>query len=79
MTTMTANAVSSGVGGYGGPFIGNFIGSLTGTVAPGVLIECHYVDTAYGAAPSNAVAPTNSIIKVPNATTAVVPIVAMKG
>ena len=78
-STMTANAVSTGVGGFGGPFIGSYIGILGGSPVPGVLMEAHYVDTAYGAAPASAVAPTATITKVPNAVTAVVPNVSLKG
>lgn len=53
---------TSAVGAYAGPSVQNFIGELTSSFSGGSAAHCHYVDTAYGAAPATAVAPTASIL-----------------
>jgi hypothetical protein len=77
-------AFTSLVGIVSQPSISNFIGDFTAPTTGGtgnLYTFCHYVDTAYGAAPSTAVAPTASLAGRANTVAAVAgtPAVWLKG
>lgn len=71
-----------GSGGHGvmtmDQAIGNF-GLSSSIASTRAMTQCHYVDTAYGTAPSTAVAPTASVTITPFSASTVVPAVFLKG
>lgn len=71
--------IDSAVGSSGGVNPSHFMGGLSFAGNAGTTTHCHYVDTAYGAAPATAVAPTASLIGNPATTgTTKPPIFALK-
>lgn len=83
MYGMTQGTVGTAVGAANGPVLTHLIGDLNGAgsgffgLATGV-VACHYVDTAYGAAPATAVAPTASLTAAWASATPVVPAFLLK-
>jgi hypothetical protein len=75
MFGMVGGLSASAVGGAGGSFLHNFIGDFSSWPGPGSVNQAvaHYVDTAYGAAPATAVAPTATLQQGLGATTPLVP------
>jgi hypothetical protein len=74
-------ASDAGAGGYGAVGFDALIGNLNSGANFDSIVGAvaHYVDTAYGAAPSTAVAPTATITHTTLATTTVVPVIGLKG
>lgn len=65
LSVMAPYAYTTTVGAVGGPQLLNYVGQIT---APSDIIDAfyflyHYVDTAYGAAPATAVAPTGTDLR----------------
>lgn len=77
MYSMENYHIATAVGAINANVAGDMIGDLgwTGGIRT---VQAHYVDTAYGAAPSTAVAPTASVINAGVTTGAVTPAFALK-